>query len=117
MLSLCSKLNDMFSFLDSAREIKKNEVVNFTQLEQFKYEGRFGTRTDLNIKFLSLNNGTGNLDGLTLPKIVSVCGGYDIMRFNDNRINCAWWGVKYRIGISFDRYYKFLWIYDQEGSL
>ena len=107
----------MSSILDSIRNILKNRVINLTELEQYKYDGKFASRTDLNVKFSSLNNGTGDLDGLTLQEIVSVCGGFDIMTFDENKIGCSWQGVDYKIGISFDRNYKFIWVYNQEGSL
>jgi hypothetical protein len=63
------------------------------------------------------NENYAKVGGLTLQEIVSVCGGFDIMTFDENKIGCSWQGVDYKIGISFDRNYKFLWVYNQEGSL
>lgn len=109
--------------------IEKNKVLNFTELEQYKYEGKSTSRSDLDIKFSSLNNGTGNLEGLTLQEIVSVCGGFDRMIFVENQISCIWENcsvrfvdsaliyVKFYIHISFDRNYKYLWVIKQEGSI
>ena len=107
----------MSSILDSIRNILKNRVINLTELEQYKYDGEYKSRTDLNVKFSSLSNGTGDLDGLTLQEIVSVCGGFDMMVFVGNQIACIWEGVNYRIHISFDRNYKYLWVCDQKGSI
>jgi len=154
VLSLWDKLNEyiMSSILDSIRDMEKildsnkknldsinrkmnyknieeNKVFNFTEIEQYKYEGKSTDRSGLDIKFSSLNNGTGNLEGLTLQEIVSVCGGFNRMVFINNQISCIWENcsvrfvgltliyVKFYIQISFDRNYKYLWVINQEGSM